>query len=125
MRYLVVARAAPRRPSRRCRRPCCHSGQPRIQFKCPTPYQRTAASVYSERSPSHWFIVNTAVTTLGPTMRGMIDEQATATMHQAMPLTATLGVEVLECTATLVRSRLPWHESLTTSGGLLHGGTLM
>ena len=55
----------------------------------------------------------------------MIDEQATATMHQAMPLTATLGVEVLECTATLVRSRLPWHESLTTTGGLLHGGTLM
>jgi uncharacterized protein (TIGR00369 family) len=58
-------------------------------------------------------------------MRHVTDDQATQTMHQAMPFTATLGVAVLECTAELVRSQLPWQESLTTTGGLLHGGALM
>jgi uncharacterized protein (TIGR00369 family) len=58
-------------------------------------------------------------------MRSVIDDQATKTMHQAMPFTATLGVKVMECTPALVRSRLPWHESLTTSGNIMHGGALM
>jgi uncharacterized protein (TIGR00369 family) len=55
----------------------------------------------------------------------LIDEQATAMMRSAMPFTATLGVEVLHSTKDEVRSRLLWHESLTTSGGIMHGGALM
>lgn len=55
----------------------------------------------------------------------LIDEQSTALMHDAMPYTATLGVEVLGSSADEVRSRLAWSTSLTTSGGLMHGGVLM
>jgi uncharacterized protein (TIGR00369 family) len=55
----------------------------------------------------------------------LIDEQSTALMHEAMPYTATLGVQVLGSTPDEVRSRLAWAESLTTSGGLMHGGVLM
>jgi uncharacterized protein (TIGR00369 family) len=55
----------------------------------------------------------------------LVDERATAMMHSAMPFTATLGIEVLHSEAEEVQSRLLWHESLTTSGGLLHGGALM
>ena len=55
----------------------------------------------------------------------LIDEQSTALMHEAMPYTATLGVQVLGSTPNEVRSRLAWAESLTTSGGLMHGGVLM
>lgn len=55
----------------------------------------------------------------------LIDEAATGLMRTAMPFTATLGIDVLHATPDEVRSRLRWHESLTTSGGLLHGGALM
>jgi 1,4-dihydroxy-2-naphthoyl-CoA hydrolase len=55
----------------------------------------------------------------------LIDERATSMMRAAMPFTATLGVEVLYSTKDEVRSRLLWHESLATSGGILHGGALM
>lgn len=55
----------------------------------------------------------------------LIDEQSTSLMHEAMPYTATLGVQVLGSTPTEVRSRLEWSKSLTTSGGLMHGGVLM
>jgi uncharacterized protein (TIGR00369 family) len=34
-------------------------------------------------------------------------------------------VEVLDCRPDLVRSRLPWRESLCTLGGAMHGGALM
>lgn len=46
-------------------------------------------------------------------------------MRGAMPFTATLGVDVLRATENEVCGQLMWHESLTTSGGLLHGGALM
>ena len=55
----------------------------------------------------------------------MIDAAATQTMHLAMPFTAKLGIEVMASTASSVRSRLAWHESLTTAGGIMHGGALM
>ena len=55
----------------------------------------------------------------------LVDQQATAMMRAAMPFTATLGVDVLHSAPDEVQSRLLWHESLTTSGGLLHGGALM
>jgi 1,4-dihydroxy-2-naphthoyl-CoA hydrolase len=55
----------------------------------------------------------------------LVDERATAMMRQAMPFTATLGIDVLHSAREEVQSRLLWHESLTTSGGLLHGGALM
>jgi uncharacterized protein (TIGR00369 family) len=55
----------------------------------------------------------------------LIDEQATATMRSAMPFAATLGIEVLHSGPEEVHSRLLWDTSLTTSGGLLHGGALM
>lgn len=55
----------------------------------------------------------------------LVDEAATELMRTSMPFTATLGIAVLRATPAEVRSRLRWHESLTTSGGLLHGGALM
>lgn len=55
----------------------------------------------------------------------LIDLENTALMHGAMPYTATLGVQVLSARRDEVRSRLAWSDSLTTSGGLLHGGALM
>jgi 1,4-dihydroxy-2-naphthoyl-CoA hydrolase len=50
---------------------------------------------------------------------------STALFYQFMPLARTLGVEGLEHGPELVRSRVAWDESLCTSGGVLHGGTLM
>jgi uncharacterized protein (TIGR00369 family) len=55
----------------------------------------------------------------------LIDEQSTTFMHEAMPYAATLGVQVLVSTPTEVRCRLEWSASLTTSGGVMHGGVLM
>jgi uncharacterized protein (TIGR00369 family) len=55
----------------------------------------------------------------------LVDQQATAMMRTAMPFTATLGIDVMHSTKDEVQSRLLWHESLTTSGGLMHGGALM
>ena len=46
-------------------------------------------------------------------------------MRGAMPFAATLGLDVLRATKNDVAVRLRWQESLTTSGGLLHGGALM
>jgi 1,4-dihydroxy-2-naphthoyl-CoA hydrolase len=54
-----------------------------------------------------------------------LDEAGTALFHQTMPFTKRLGVEVLEHGTALVRSRLPWEDSLCTLGGVLHGGVLM
>lgn len=49
----------------------------------------------------------------------------TASIHQAMPLCAQLGVRALTWQPDLVELELDWHDSLCTSGGLLHGGVLM
>ena len=53
------------------------------------------------------------------------DEQATRFMHDAMPFTATLGMEVITSTPDEVRARIPWDASRCTGGGLLHGGLIM
>ncbi|HEX3650967.1 MAG TPA: PaaI family thioesterase [Pseudonocardiaceae bacterium] len=55
----------------------------------------------------------------------LVDQEATAMMHAAMPFTATLGIEVIHSGKDKVQSRLLWDPSLTTSNGVLHGGALM
>jgi uncharacterized protein (TIGR00369 family) len=54
-----------------------------------------------------------------------VDAAATAMMHETMPYTATLGVEVLRSAAEEVCCRLAWAPSLCTAGGAMHGGALM
>lgn len=46
-------------------------------------------------------------------------------VHQAMPLCKTLGVETVEFAPERVVLALEWSPELCTSGGLLHGGTVM
>jgi uncharacterized protein (TIGR00369 family) len=46
-------------------------------------------------------------------------------MQELMPLARTLGIEVLSDAPTEVRGRLAWTPELCTSGGVLHGGTIM
>jgi 1,4-dihydroxy-2-naphthoyl-CoA hydrolase len=53
------------------------------------------------------------------------DTEGTALFHQTMPFAARLGIEVLEHSADVVRSRLAWADTLCTLGGALHGGALM
>jgi uncharacterized protein (TIGR00369 family) len=52
-------------------------------------------------------------------------DAATASIHRAMPLCATLGVRAGEMTADVVALAVDWAEGLCTSNGLLHGGALM
>lgn len=54
-----------------------------------------------------------------------MDEAGTKLIQQAMPFAERLGIEVLEHSKDLVRSRLAWHHSLTTLGESMHGGALM
>ena len=54
-----------------------------------------------------------------------MDEQLTKTVHEAMPYTGTLGIEMLAASPDEVRGRVAWEERLTTAAGLLHGGVLM
>lgn len=55
----------------------------------------------------------------------MGDDHLTTTIHQAMPLCATLGVEVDEMRPERVVMAVDWDRRLTTGGGLLHGGVIM
>jgi 1,4-dihydroxy-2-naphthoyl-CoA hydrolase len=47
------------------------------------------------------------------------------TIYTAMPMCRTLAIDTRTWQADLVEMDLKWEESLTTSGGLLHGGALM
>ena len=49
----------------------------------------------------------------------------TETMHDLMPLTRTLGMELVANGKDEVRARLGWAQEVCTSGGVLHGGALM
>jgi uncharacterized protein (TIGR00369 family) len=49
----------------------------------------------------------------------------TATIHETMPLCATLGVRALRNDPDAVELELDWSPGLCTSGGLLHGGAVM
>lgn len=55
----------------------------------------------------------------------MSDAAATTFLHDAMPLCATLGVEARATSPEEVVLALAWRAELCTSGGVLHGGTLM
>ncbi|WP_336082470.1 PaaI family thioesterase [Nocardia sp. SSK8] len=55
----------------------------------------------------------------------MSDHEGTQLFHQTMPFTERLGIEVLEHSPQIVRSRLAWDPTLCTLGGALHGGVLM
>jgi uncharacterized protein (TIGR00369 family) len=46
-------------------------------------------------------------------------------LHEAMPFTVALGIQVLTNTPDEVRARIKWDESRCTTGGALHGGVLM
>ena len=49
----------------------------------------------------------------------------TATLHETMPLCATIGARALAMGADEVVLAVEWAPGLCTSGGLLHGGVLM
>jgi 1,4-dihydroxy-2-naphthoyl-CoA hydrolase len=49
----------------------------------------------------------------------------TSTIHQAMPLCATLGVRCVTWQPDLVELELDWAPALCTTAGVLHGGVLM
>jgi 1,4-dihydroxy-2-naphthoyl-CoA hydrolase len=52
-------------------------------------------------------------------------ELTTETLNAMMPLGATLGLELVAAAPDTVVGSLHWAERLTTTGGALHGGTLM
>ena len=49
----------------------------------------------------------------------------TAQAHASMPLTETLGIEVVVASQEEVHLRLEYQDRLCTAGGILHGGALM
>lgn len=55
----------------------------------------------------------------------MADPELTKQIHEAMPLCATLGIDVDEFNADRVVMGVEFDERLCTSGGLLHGGLVM
>jgi uncharacterized protein (TIGR00369 family) len=54
-----------------------------------------------------------------------IDVELTAQAHASMPLTETLGIEVVTTSPEEVHLRLEHRDRLCTAGGILHGGALM
>ena len=49
----------------------------------------------------------------------------TELLQTTMPLTVTLGITASEASAERVVGHLTWRPDLCTSGGLLHGGSVM
>lgn len=54
-----------------------------------------------------------------------MNADATALVHQTMPLSATLGITASTFDAAEVVLRLEWKPELCTTGNILHGGALM
>jgi 1,4-dihydroxy-2-naphthoyl-CoA hydrolase len=54
-----------------------------------------------------------------------VDQQQTAFMHETVPFSAVLGVEVVRTSPDEVRARLEWRPERCTAGGVLHGGVIM
>jgi 1,4-dihydroxy-2-naphthoyl-CoA hydrolase len=52
-------------------------------------------------------------------------DDPTAFLHAAMPLCATLGMRAVSLEPGAVVLEVDWAEDRLTSGGLLHGGTVM
>jgi 1,4-dihydroxy-2-naphthoyl-CoA hydrolase len=48
-----------------------------------------------------------------------------ASLRDAMPFAALVGIELLEAGPELVRGRLDWSPERCTAGGLMHGAALM
>ena len=46
-------------------------------------------------------------------------------MHELMPLTRTLGMEMVSDGREAVKARLGWTDEVCTSGGIMHGGAIM
>jgi len=46
-------------------------------------------------------------------------------MHEAVPFTGLLGIDLISASPSEVRARLAWSEALTTTGGAMNGGALM
>lgn len=46
-------------------------------------------------------------------------------VFDAMPLTATLGIELDDASPSAVRGHLTWSPHVCTVGGVIHGGTFM
>ena len=53
------------------------------------------------------------------------DPTATATLHQTMPLCATLAMRAELFTPANVVLAMDWAEALCTSNGMMHGGMVM
>jgi uncharacterized protein (TIGR00369 family) len=49
----------------------------------------------------------------------------TAQVHELVPFTKTLGIEMLHQSKNEVRARMPWAPERCTAGGVMHGGALM
>jgi uncharacterized protein (TIGR00369 family) len=49
----------------------------------------------------------------------------TSFLHSAMPLCATLQIELASATSEEVRLTMPWAPERCTTAGLLHGGAVM
>ena len=49
----------------------------------------------------------------------------TAQLHELVPFTRTLGIEVVDQSKDEVRARMPWAPERCTAGGVMHGGALM
>jgi 1,4-dihydroxy-2-naphthoyl-CoA hydrolase len=54
-----------------------------------------------------------------------VTSDATSSLHEMVPFAGTLGIEMLSSTASEVRGRIAWAESLCTAGGALNGGVIM
>ena len=55
----------------------------------------------------------------------MTDREATATIHDLMPLAANLGIRVDFYTPDQVVLAMDWAPALCTANGILHGGVIM
>lgn len=60
-----------------------------------------------------------------PTPGAPVEAAQTAAIHQAMPFTQLIGVQICAYDPDEVRATLAWAPELCTSGGILHGGALM
>ena len=49
----------------------------------------------------------------------------TAQVHELVPFTKTLDIEILGQSKDEVRARMPWAPERCTAGGVMHGGALM
>lgn len=56
---------------------------------------------------------------------GGVSESIVEMVAAAMPLAATLGIQVRSVAADRAVLTLDWRESLCTAGGVLHGGAIM